>query len=167
MKKLLYIIAFIGLFHNQAYAQPDFSGLIEIQPNPAMEGQIVRIGFISGCRNWSDHSFSVDGFDINYEVTYLPCVIGVPTPEFFVYYDLGELPAGDYQLNMTIIDGFVPQIQYQEIINFGVLPIKQVPINSTLSIISLFLIILVSGTLYRYSAHTQLSQLSPGKDSEP
>lgn len=149
MKKLFYVIAFIGLFHNQAYAQPDFSDLIEIQPNPAMEGQMVTIGFIAGCRNWTDHNFSVNGFIIDYQVTYHPCVIGVPPPEGFMYLNLGVLPAGDYQLNLNINTGS-PPLQYQETINFGVLPIQQVPINSVNGIVLLTLLMVFTGLLFCY-----------------
>ena len=144
MKKLFYVIAFVGLFHNQAYAQPNFSGLIEIQPNPAMEGQMVTIGFITGCRNWTNHNFSVNGFIIEYQVTYHPCVIGVPPPEGFMYLDLGVLPAGDYQLNLNINTGS-PPLQYQETITFGVLPSQQVPLNSTISLLLFGFLLLLTG----------------------
>lgn len=147
MKKFLTIILFMGLLQSQAQAQPDFSNLIEIQPNPAMEGQMVTIGFVVGCRNWTDHSFNVNGFIIDYHVTYHPCVIGVPPPEGFMYLDLEVLPVGNYQLNLNINSGS-PPVQYQEIINFGVLPVKSVPVTSNFAHWVLLSLILLIGLLW-------------------
>lgn len=155
MKKIFYMIFLVGFFQGQANAQPDFSYLTDIQPNPAIEGQMVTIGFVVGCRNWTDHNFSVNGFIIDYQVTYHPCVIGVPPPEGFMYLDLEVLPVGNYQLNLNINTGS-PPVQYQEIINFGVLPIQQVPLNSRSMYLLLGSLLLLTGGVYHQRSSSKL-----------
>lgn len=146
MRKLLCFIAFIGILYGQANAQSYASGSYEIKPNPAFEGQMVTIGFLTGCRHWEDHNFEVNGFVIDYEVLYYDCLVGVPTPEYYEYFDLGVLPAGNYQVNMSI--GFAdvsPIIVLEETITFGVLPSQQVPLNSNLIYLFLGFLLLLTG----------------------
>lgn len=106
-----------------------------LYPSPAMEGQVMTFGLLYFCGEyWSNPNVSVNGSDIDVEITYnyVGCPIGVPQPGGYEYIDIGPFTAGDYQINLTVLDSDDQSILLQEIIPFGVLPVKSVPVASNL-----------------------------------
>lgn len=146
MKRFFYTAFLIFIFQGKVNALK-----YTIYPNPAMEGQQITFSLLYFCGEyWSNPNVSLSGSDVNIEISYhyVGCPIGVPPPGGYENINLGSLTAGDYQINLTVLDSDDQSILLQEIIPFGVLPIKKVPVAANfmyLIIISLTLLIGVFG----------------------
>lgn len=155
MKKLIFIFVFIGSFQSQTNAFDYYS----FNPNPIREGQIVSFGIFFMCgQEYSNPNLNKVGTQVNLQVSYhnFGCPIGVPTPEGYEYFELGAFTAGDYQLNLTIVNKDDLTVIHQETFPFGVLPIQQVPLSSNLMYLLLGSLLLISGGLFqRYRSHKQ------------
>lgn len=147
MKKLLTIIALMGLFQGQANAQY-LDMTFTLKPNPVMEGQVLTMSLYYQCGiEWSNKNVSVNGSDVDFEITYINegCGGMVPPAGGYGYTEVGTFPAGDYQLNITVLNKNDQSVRYQETIPFGVLAIKSVPVAANFMYLILISLTLLLG----------------------
>ncbi|KAA3638706.1 MAG: hypothetical protein DWP95_12000 [Proteobacteria bacterium] len=109
-------------------------------------------------QEYSNPNLNIVGTQVNLQVSYhnFGCPIGVPTPEGYEYFELGAFSAGDYQLNLTIVNNDDSTVIHQETFPFGVLPIQQVPFNSSLLYLLLGSLLLLTGGIFQ--KHTILKK---------